>query len=307
MSSIKKKAASGFIYKFAERLGAQGVSFLVQMVLARLLMPDDYGLIAMVTVFLTICDVFVTYGFGNSLIANKDSDQTDFSTCFYFGFVFSLVIYMLLFFSAPLIADFYNNERLTLILRVMGMRLPITAINSVQHAFVSKNMLFKKFFYSTLIGTIISGIVAVIMAFAGCGVWALVEQYLGNAILDTICLWIIVGWRPTMEFSFQKLKAIYSYGWKILAVGLIDTLYGQLRNLIIGKKYSSEDLAFYNQGYKFPSFGMRLIEPTVNTVLFPTLSNSSDNQDTMRDITRKVLMVSTYIISLWQSRSLSCC
>lgn len=135
------------------------------------------------------------------------------------------------------------------------------------------------------------------MAYMGYGVWALVEQYLGNALIDTACLWFIVGWRPTFEFSFKRLKAIYSYGWKILTIGLIDTVHSRLRSLVIGRKYSSVDLAYYNRGYSFPSFGMRLIEATVNSVLFPTLAKCNDNQVQMRNITRRVLQVSTYIIS----------
>lgn len=296
-NDIKKKTASGFAYKFAERVGAQGINFIVQILLARILMPEEYGVIALVTVFITICDVFVTYGFGNSLVVNKKSDSVDFSTCFYFGLVLAFAIYIVVYLSAPWIGKFYNNSLLPPVLRVMGLRLPIAAINSVQHAYVQKHMWFKKFFYATLIGTIISGVIAIIMAYAGFGVWALVEQYLGNVLMDTVCLWIIVGWRPTKEFSWQRLKAIYDYGWKILAVGLIDTVYGQLRNLIIGKKYTKEDLAFYNRGYSYSSFGMRLIEPTVNTVLFPALSQSQDDQIQMREITRKVIMASTFIIS----------
>ena len=231
------------------------------------------------------------------------SDHIDFSTCFYFGLSIAAVLYVLLFFCAPLISDFYgkngdyDKELLTQVLRVMGLRMPLAAINTVQHAYVRKNMWFKKFFYATLIGTVTSGIIAVIMAYAGFGAWALVEQYLGNVLMDTVCLWIFVGWRPTKEFSFERLKAIYSYGWKILVVGLIDTVYGRLRNLIIGKKYSSEDLAYYDRGYRFPSFGMRLIEPTVNTVLFPALSQCQDDKAQMREITRKVILASTFIIS----------
>ena len=294
---LKTKTLSGFIYKFAERAGAQGIGFIVQVVLARILVPEEYGIISLVAVFITICDVFVTYGFGNSLVVNKESDSLDFSTCFYFGICLAVVLYGIMFVVSPLIADFYNNPFLTPVLRVMALRIPIAAVNSVQHAYVQKHMWFKKFFYATLIGTVVSGVIAIIMAKAGFGVWALVEQYLGNVLIDTICLWIIVGWRPTREFSFERLKAIYNYGWKILVVGLIDTLYGRLRNLVIGKKYTSEDLAYYDRGYKFPSFGMRLIEPTVNSVLFPALSQSRDDQVQMKNITRKVMMASTYIVS----------
>ena len=294
---LKQKTAAGFIYKFAERAGAQGIAFIVQLVLARILLPEEYGLISLVTVFIQICDVFVTFGFGNSLIVNKKSDQLDFSTCFYFGLSLAAVLYTIVFFGAPLLASFYESEALTPIIRVMGLRIPIAAINSVQHAYVSKHMKFKLFFISTSIGTVVSGIIAIIMAYLGCGVWALVEQYLGNVIMDTVCLWIIVGWRPTRQFSWIRLKAIYSYGWKILVVGLIDTIYSRLRIFVIGKKYSKEDLAYYNRGYQFPSFGMRLIEPTVNSVLFPALAQCRDDREQMKAITRRVVQISTYVIS----------
>ena len=294
---LKRKAASGFIYRFAERALAKSIGFVVQLLLARLLMPEEYGLIALVTVVITICDVFVTYGFGNSLVVNKESDQLDFSTCFYFCVALALLLYTGLFFASPLIASFYRNEQLTLILRVMGLRIPLAAVNSVQHAYVAKRLNFRKFFYATLIGTILSGIGALILAYMGYGVWALVEQYLGHAFVGTVCLWFIVGWRPTWEFSFARLKAIYSYGWKILAIGLIDNVFARLRSLVIGRMYSSADLAFYNRGYSFPSFGMRMIEPTVNSVLFPTLSRCNDSPAQMRDITRRVMQVSTYVIS----------
>nr|AHF24540.1 polysaccharide biosynthesis protein [uncultured bacterium Contig248] len=300
MKDLRKKTVSGFAYKFAERVGAQGLSFVLQLVLARILLPGDYGVVGLVTVFIAICDVFVTHGFGTALIANKDSDSKDFSTCFYFNLMLAAVLYLVVFFGSPLVAKIYSHfdeKLLVSVMRVMGLRIPIAAFNSVQHAYVSKHMRFKKFFYATLIGTIISGAIAVVMALNGCGVWSLVEQYLGNAFIDTICLFIIVGWRPTREFSFERLKKIYSFGWKILVVGLIDTLYSRLRNLVIGAKYTKEDLAYYNRGYSFPSFGMRLIEPTVNTVLFPALSGCQDDQAEMRHITRNVLQVSTYIVT----------
>ncbi len=295
-NDFKKKTVSGFAYKMMERIGAQGVNFIVSIVLARILMPEEYGIISLVLVLITLLDVFVTYGFGNSLIANKNSDNVDFSTCFYFGIFLSIIVYTVVFLGAPVVANFYNIELLTPVLRVMGLRIPIAAVNSVQQAYVSKHMMFKKFFISTSIGTVLSGIIAIIMAYQGFGVWALVEQYLGNVVCDTVCLWIIVGWRPIRAFSFERLKKIYDYGWKILVVGLIDTGYNQLRSLVIAKKYTSSDLAYYNKGNQFPSLGMSVIEPTVNSVLFPALSQCSDNQEEMRGITRRMIMMSTYIV-----------
>ena len=294
--SLRAKTASGFAYKFAERVGAQGVSFVVQLLLARILTPEEFGLVALVIVFISICDVFVTYGFGNSLIANKNSDSADFSTCFYFGLSLAFVVYLVVFFAAPAIESFYDKPGLSTVLRVMALRIPIAAINTVQHAYVSKNMQFHKFFYATLIGTVVSGLIAVLMAYRGFGIWALVEQNLGNVAIDTVCLWFIVGWSPTLEFSLPKLKAIYDYGWKILAVGLLDSVYSRLRDLVIGYKYSSQDLAFYSRGYTFPSFGMRLVEPTVNSVLFPALSQCRDNQAEMKSITKLVVQLSTYFL-----------
>lgn len=297
MNNLKQKTFSGLLYMFFERVGAQGISFCVQILLARILLPEEYGVIALITVFIEICDTFVTYGFGSSLVAKKDADSKDFSTCFYFGVCLSLVVYIIIFLSAPKISLFNNNSLLTPLIRVMAFRIPIAAVNTVQHAYVQKKMWFKKFFYSTLIGTLITGIIAVVMAYKGLGVWALVEQYLGKALIDTVCLWVLVDWRPTREFSFSRLKLIYNYGWKILAVALIDRIYSRLRNFIIGKQYSSADLAYYNRGYSFPSFGMRLVEPTVNKVLFPALAQCQDDQAQMRNITRKVIMASTYLIS----------
>ena len=294
---IKAKTLSGFAYKFAERVGAQGISFLISIILARILLPEEYGVIALVTVFISICDVFVTYGFGNSLIVNTNSDQLDFSTCFFFGISLSIIVYGFIFLVAPIVAKFYDNLLLTPIIRVMGLRVILASVNSVQHAYVSKHMMFRKFFFATLIGTVISGIIAAVMAYTGFGVWALVEQYLGNVLIDTLCLWVIVEWRPSFLFSFSRLKKIYQYGWKIMVTGLVDTGYQQLRSLIIGKKYTSADLAYYNKGLMFPIFTNQLIEPTVNTVLFPALSHSNDSQKQMKEITRKVVRVATYLLA----------
>lgn len=294
--SLKEKTISGFIYKLMERAGALGFHFLVSIVLARLLVPKEFGIVALVVVLVSILDVFVTYGFGNSLIADKNSDALDFSTCFYFGLALSLVVYAGVFAAAPFAGTYFKDPLLPPVLRVMALRIPIAAVNSVQHAFVSKHMMFRKFFISTSIGTVLSGIAAIAMAYRGFGVWALVVQYLGNVVCDTVCLWIIVGWRPQWAFSWARLRKIYDYGWKILAVGLLDAVYSRLRRLVIAKKFSSEDLAYYNNGNLFPTTSMNLLEPTINTVLFPALAQCNDNQTAMRGMTRRMIGFSTYLV-----------
>lgn len=296
MESLTHKTASGFMYKFMERAGAKGFNFVISLLLARLILPEEYGGIALIAILISLCDVFVVSGFGNSLIVDQDSDIVDFSTCFFFGLAFSAVLYLGVFFSAQAIADYYHYPSLVPVIRVMAIRIPIASVNSVQQAYVSKHMQFRKFFYATLIGTVISGIIAVIMAYAGCGVWALVEQSLGNVIIDTICLWIIVGWRPKLVFSFARLKKIYRFGWKILAVGLLDKGYAQLRSLVIARKYSSSDLAYYQKGMQFPQFGMNIIEPTISGVIFPALSKCNDDMLRMKKVVRKVIKASTYLI-----------
>lgn len=297
MSNLKQKTLSGFIYKFLERGAAQGISFVVQIILARILMPEEFGIIALLTVLITILDVFVTYGFGNSLVVNKESDDLDFSTCFFFGLFLSFVLYAVVYVSSPYISlYFYGNKELDLLVKVMALRMPIAAVNTVQYAYIQKKMQFKLFFYATLVGTILSGIVGIAMAYTGFGVWALVAQYLSNTFFNTITMWIASEWRPKWMFSFQRLKVIYDYGWKILVVGLIDTIFGQIRSLVIAKQYTKADLAYYNRGISFPGFGMRLIEPTINTVLFPALSNCNDNCQMMKTITQRIIKVSTFII-----------
>lgn len=296
MEDLKKKTLSGLAYKFGEQAGTQGVNFLVSVVLARLLLPEQFGAISLCMVFIAILDVFVSYGFGNSLVVNKKSDDLDFSTCFYFGLCLSFVIYFLVYLFAKPIAVYFNEESLTSVIRVMSIRIPIAAINTCQHAYVSKHMIFRKLFFSSCIGITISGALSIVMAYMGFGIWALVAQYIGTVTIDTICLFIMLPWRPRLLFSFERLKRIYDYGWKILVVGLVDTGYNQLRNFIIAKKYTNTDLAYYGRGSQFPSLGMNMIEPTINGVIFPSLSNCNDDPIQMKSTTKRVIQTSSYMV-----------
>ena len=224
-NEIKKKVFSGVIWKFCERILAQGISFIVSVVLARLLLPSEYGTVAMVMIFITIAEVFMTSGFSTSLIQKKDANETDFSTIFYCNLVVSVILYIVLFSIAPIIANFYNTPILIPVLRVFALKIPISAYNSVQHAYVSRNMIFKRFFFSTLFGTLLSGFVGIIMAILGFGVWALVAQYLTNTIVDSIILSFTVPWHPQLKFSWNSAKNLMDYGCKVLAADLIGTFF----------------------------------------------------------------------------------
>ncbi|MEE0727656.1 MAG: lipopolysaccharide biosynthesis protein [Clostridium saudiense] len=290
------KIISNLIWKFSERMLAQVVTFIVSIVLARLLSPSEYGTIALVMVFITIADVFVNAGFGNALIQKLNVDNIDYSSVLYFSLGISFVVYGILFVSAPYIANFYHSQILCSVLRVLGLRIPIAAFNSVQQAYVSKNMLFKRFFFSTLFGTLLSGVVGCIMAYNGFGIWSLVGQYLTNTIVDTTVLWFTVRWRPNLVFSFKRVKALFSFGWKLLVSSLLDTGYQQLRSLVIGGKYTSSDLAYYNRGQQYPTLVVSNVNTSISSVLFPAISQNQENLEIVKNMTRRAIKTSSYIM-----------
>ncbi|MDO4564021.1 MAG: lipopolysaccharide biosynthesis protein [Clostridia bacterium] len=287
---------SNFIWRFLERCGAQGVTFIVSIILARLLDPGVYGTVALVTVFTTIMQVFVDSGLGNALIQKKGADDTDFSTVFFFNISACTILYAGMFFAAPLIASFYEKPELTPIVRVLSLTLIISGVKNVQQAYVSRNLLFKKFFFATLGGTIGAAIVGIVMAYLGFGVWALVAQSLFNQTVDTIILWITVKWRPKRRFSWQRLKVLFSYGWKLLASSIIEVVYNDIRSLVIAKLYTSEDLAFYNRGKHIPNLIVTNINASIDSVLLPTMSAEQDNKDRVRAMTRRAIKTSTYLM-----------
>lgn len=294
--NLQKKVMSGMFWRFGERICAQLVTFLVSVVLARILDPSHYGVISLITIFITIANVFVTDSFGKALIQKKEADSCDYSSVFFFNIIFSWVVYFSIFAFAPLVSRFYNEPILTPTLRVLALKLPLAGINSVQQAYVSKNMLFKRFFWSTLIGTVVSGVVGIAMALAGMGVWALVGQYLTNSTMDTLVLWITVKWRPTKEWSWDRLKKLLTFGWKILLTSLINSVYDNLRSLIIGKVYTSTDLAYYTKGIHYPNLIITNVNTSISSVLFPAMSTMQDDKERLKQSIRKSISISTYII-----------
>lgn len=292
-----QKVVNNFFWRFLERCGAQGVSFIVSIILARLLAPEVYGTIALVTVFTTILNVFVDSGFGNALIQKKDADDLDFSTVFYFNILICAILYILMFATAPLIAGFYKDMSLTPVIRVLSLTLVISGVKNVQQAYVSRTMQFKRFFFATLGGTVGAAVLGIVMAYFGFGVWALVAQQIFNATVDTIILWITVKWRPKRTFSWQRLKGLFSYGWKLLVSALLDTVYRDLRQLIIGKLYTKTDLAQYNRGDQFPNLIISNINSSIDSVLLPVMSKAQDHADEVKAMTRRAMKISTYVMA----------
>ena len=293
--STDKTITSGVFWKLSEKLLTKGIAFIISMILAKILDPDHYGVVAIVLVFVNLADVFVVSGFSTSLIQKKDADRVDFSTIFYCSLAVSVIIYLIMFAFSPLIAGFYKNPDLIPILRVFSLKIPLSVLNSVQHAYVSRHMMFRKFFFSTAIGTVVSGVAGIIAARNGLGVWSLVIQNLTNMAIDSLVLLITVSWRPTLEFSWQSARSLMSYGWKILAADFSGNFFGQLRTLIIGKVYTTADLAFYDRGQQISSLISSNLSPAVAEVMFPALANQADDHQKTLQLLRTAVRVMAFI------------
>lgn len=293
----KTKIASGLIWTFGERILAQLVSTIVMIILARVLSPEHYGIISIVTVFITFCNVFVVSGMGSALVQKKDADIQDYNTSFFISFMIAIILYIVLYILSPVIADFYQMDQLVYVIRVMALRLPIASINTIQQAHIQKQMAFKRFFIATLFGTVISGVIGVIMALYGFGVWALVAQYLANTIIDTIVLLIVDSWKPKLQFSFASAKKIFSFGWKVLATELVFTLESDIRSLVIGKVFGPSDLAYFDQGKKYPAILVNNVNSSINKVMLPVYSKSQDDIERLKGMLRKSVSIGVYILA----------
>lgn len=291
-----KVVVTNFIWNLMERWGAQGVTFIVSIILARLLEPSVYGIVALATVFTAILGVFIDSGLGSALVQKKDADDKDFSTVFFFNITMCSVLYIIVFFLAPLIASFYKMPELTPVVRVSSLTLIISGFKNILISVIQRNLKFKKFFFATLGGTIGAAVVGITMAFLGFGVWALIAQSLFNSSVDTIILWITVGWRPKKYFSFARLKVLLPFGVRMLGTTLIGTLYLKLRDLIIGKKYSATDLAYYTKGSGWPNLLFVNIGGAVDSVMFPVMSRAQDDLLLVRNIMSRTIRINTYVV-----------
>lgn len=295
-SSLKNKTVSGLFWKMAERIGSQLIRMVVMIILARILMPEDYGAIALVMVFISICDVILINGLSSPLIQKKDADTLDFSTIFYCSIAIGFLLFTVVYFCAPAIARFYDMDVLCPVLRVLSIGIVISSVGSVQNAYVSRIMQFKAFFFATLIGLIVSGVVGIWMAYQGYGIWALVGQTLSNQIVNVIVVFLLIRWVPTKEFSWQRLKGMWSFGWKIFIAALINNLFQDIRTILIGKFYTKQDLAYYNQGNAYPQMVVGTVNTSINSVLFPAISKIQDDVSAVKAFLRRSIKIGSFIM-----------
>jgi len=287
----------GLFWTFLERISAQLVSTIVGIILARALMPEEYGIISIVMIFIDFCNVFVTSGFGTAVIQKQNADKKDFNTAFVMSFGVSVLLYIVLFVSAPYIASFYEMSILENVLRVLGIRLLFTSINNVQQSFIQRDLQFRKLFFATIAGTVLSCVAGVAMAYSGFGVWALVTQYLLNVIIGTIALSFVCGWHPGLELSKESAKLIFSFGGKVLATNIVFTINAKFRSFATGKFFGAEALAFYDQGQKYPTLLVSNINASIQKVLLPVYSRKQDDIVDLKNTLRKSIQIGMFILA----------
>lgn len=286
----------GLVWKFGERLLSQGISFIISLVLARVLMPEDYGMVSLVLVFTNLAAVFINSGFGTALVQKKDADATDFSTMYFCSQGISIVLYLVIFLAAPWVAVFYKEPELTAVLRVFALQIPLGAYNAIQNAYVSRNMLFHKLFLASVLSTAVSGAVGIFLALAGAGVWALVAQSIGVVLTNTLVLAVTLPWHPQWKFSKAAAKPLMRYGSRILMADLSGTFFGELRGLIIGRVYTTADLAFYSKGQQLPNLLTSNLSTTVMTVIFPAMSDRSDDLQQVKAFAKQSMQILAFVI-----------
>lgn len=294
-NELKKKATSGLIWSMMEKLMTQGFSFVIGIIMARLLMPEDYGYIVIVTNIISFAEAIVEGGLSNAYIQKKDTDEEHSSTMFYFMLIIAGLFYILIMLLAPVIARIYAYEELTIILRVFSISLIVGAIRTFLVSEMKKSLRFRLQFVSSLTGTVVAGIIGVAMAVLGYGIWALVAYTLIDMIMDTVVMGIQLKWRPKRIFSKDKLKDLYKYAKYSLGWNLVNQYTNLFIELFIGKKYTSSDLSYYNRGKQYPYLMCNIINTAMDNTLFPVLSKISDKQDQLKNTTRRYIKVATYL------------
>lgn len=296
MADIKKQVLGGMAWSFLDKMGSQGLNFVVGLILARLLMPAEYGIVALTSIFMAISTVLVDAGFGTALVQKKNADDLDYCTVMYSSIVIGIAAYAILFGIAPFAADFYRTPVLKTVLRVVALPFIWSGYNSVLNAYLYKQMQFRKFFYRNLFANIASAVVGVWMAYQGFGVWALIAQSFTSNIIGMITLQCYVPWHPKLMYSFERAKSLVKYGANIAGASLIGTGFNELKGLLIGRLYTPTDLALFNKGGNFPKLIVNNIEGTIGAVLFPAMSQFGDDKEKVKQLARRSMRVGSYLM-----------
>lgn len=294
--SLKKKTVKGTLWSTVERFSVQGIIFVVMIIMARILTPADYGLVGMLTIFIAISQSLIDSGFSQALIRKQDRSEIDNSTVFYFNIGVGIILYIILFFFAPLIAKFYNEPLLIPITRTIGLSLILNSLVVVQRAMLTVQLDFKTQAKASLSGAIISGVIGIWMAYSGFGVWAIVWQQISNFAVITALLWILSKWKPIWAYSWKSFKELFSFGSKLLASGLLDTMYRNIYLIVIGKVFKASDLGYYTRANQFADFASSNITGIFQRVTYPVLCTIQEDDKRLAEVYRKLLKTSAFVI-----------
>lgn len=296
--SLKDKTVKGVGWSAADSLLGQGVTFIVGLVLARILSPSEYGLIGLTTIFITVFNAIIDSGFSQAVIRKKDANNDDYNTMFITNMVLSVVMFFVLFFGAPAIARFFERPELVSLTRVMGVILIINALSITQNTVLTKRIDFKTKTKASLISAVLSGIVGIAMAYMGFGVWALVGHQITKQLANTICLWIFNKWWPNFRFSRQSFRYMWGFGWKLLASNLIDNIWNQLYQVVVGKFYSPATLGQYSRSKEYASLFSSNLNSIVSRVSFPVLAEIQDDKSRLKSAYRKIIKTTMFVTAV---------
>ncbi|MFZ2285536.1 MAG: lipopolysaccharide biosynthesis protein [Bacteroidales bacterium] len=296
--TLKEKTVKGLVWSFIELLSRQGITFILGIILARLLNPDEFGLIAMTSIFFAVSQMFISSGFGEALVRKSDCTQADYSTVFYYNLVVSIVFSLLLFFVAGTIGDYFDEPQLKQIIRVLSVGLVVTSFTVVQQAILTRRVDFKLQTKISVISGLISGIVGIVMAIMDYGVWSLVAKMLLGSLITSALLWFMNTWRPSLLFSIGSFREMFSFGYKLLFVHLIDAIYRNVYYFIIGKFFSAADLGFYSRADQFSMFPAQNMTIAVQRVSYPVLSRVQEENDRLKEGYRKIILTIMFITFL---------
>ena len=294
--SLKNKTVKGTLWSALERFSVQGIQFVVMIIMARLLTPDDYGLVGMLAIFIAVSQSLIDSGFSQALIRKQDRSEVDNSTVFYFNIVVGIGLYTILFFSAPLIARFYDEPLLIPLTRAIGLSVIFNSLVVVQRALLTVKLDFKTQANASLVGAVLSGVLGIWMAYAGFGVWAIVGQQLSNLFIITLLLWILSHWRPIWTYSWKAFHELFGFGSKLMVSGLIDTLYKNIYLIVIGKVFKASDLGYYTRAHQFTDFASSNISGIFQRVTYPVLCSIQDDDTRLADVYRRLLKTSAFVI-----------
>ena len=295
-NDLAKKTVSGVFWKLLENVSTQGMQVVIQIILARLILPEEYGLVGLLGIFISVSDVFIKQGLTTALIQKADADETDFSSVFIANILVSLALYCVLFLIAPYVALFYKVPSLTSIMRVLSLNVVIGGLSAVHNAVLSKNLDFKKSFFRNTSNTLTQGVVGIALAMYGYGAWSVVFSKIAGIIVGPVVLWATVKWRPRPLFSFRQVKQLFSFSSKVLCTNLFNTVFNNIHSLVIGHYFSTADVGYYQRGQQLPQTMMTAIDGSLAEVLYPSFSKLQGDTIALKQALRKSISLSMYVV-----------